>query len=80
MEADIAGEPLDDLGQPEERAAMQGSFGVLPIADLGEVGFLKLMLDVEEPDAQRRGDDSDGRLDQQELTESDQPAEYQNNG
>ena len=51
VKADIAGEPLEHLGQLEIRAAAQRGGGVVPFFVLGPVGAFELVLDVEHPDA-----------------------------
>ena len=48
VEADVAAEPLKHFGELEEGRAFQGRVLVIPIGVTTPVGFLKLVLDIEE--------------------------------
>ena len=53
VEADVAGKPLQYLGQFVERAAFERRCGVIPIPAAFPIDTLKLMLHVKKPHARR---------------------------
>src|SRR5579863_9658424 len=64
MEADIAGEPLQEFGQFVKRAALERRRGVIPILGARPVSALELVLHIEEPKADGSGKSRHGELDQ----------------
>jgi hypothetical protein len=73
VDADIGGEPAQDPRQVIVRAAMEGAGVEVPLASLGPMGLLELVLDEEEPDADRTGDEGDRELHQKERADADGP-------
>ena len=53
MQTDVAGEELQQLRELQIRAATQRGLGIAPLTLALPVGVLKLVLDVEQPDADR---------------------------
>lgn len=62
MQANIAGEPLEDFGQFEIRAAFQCYFHRIPRSVTRPIRALKLMLNIEQPEPEAPGDQNDGQL------------------
>jgi hypothetical protein len=73
MNADIRGEPAQDRGQVVVRAAVQGVGVQVPVRVLFPGRLLELVLHVEQPHAERRGEQDDGKLDEQECPDADEP-------
>ena len=67
MDADVGGEPAQHRRQVEMRAALHRTGLEAPARVPLPVGVLVLVLDVEQPDADRRGQPGDRRLHQQEV-------------
>ncbi len=62
VEADVAGEPLQDAGKLVEGAALHGCVGVVPGFIALPVGPFELVLHVEEPESPATADCEDGQL------------------
>ncbi|MNE72791.1 hypothetical protein D3C80_1687620 [compost metagenome] len=52
MKADVAGDPLQQLRQLVIRASFYGSHNIAPFLFMLKKSILKLMLHIEQPDAQ----------------------------
>ena len=59
VETDIPGEPLQHFGKFIERAAIHASIEELPFLVVFPIRWVKIMLDVEEPDARSTGNQQD---------------------
>ncbi len=55
MQADIAGEPLQDLGQLIVRATFERRLNRVPFVMARPIDTIVLVLDVEQPDAEAAG-------------------------
>ena len=66
LEADVRRSPMKPSRQVVEGAALDGRLGVLPLVVAPEVGPGNLMLDVEEPDREQRGQVDHRDVDEQE--------------
>jgi len=75
MQPDVAGEELQHSRQPEVGAAAERRVQVTPASGTLPVGVFELMLDVEEPDANRAGEDRRRCPDEQEALPANQPAQ-----
>jgi len=75
VQADVAREELEHLRQLQVGAASQRRLGVAPALGALPVGVLELVLDVEQPDAGRAGEEHGWGLHEQEVAPADQPAE-----
>ena len=53
METDISAHPLQDTGKLVIRAAFNGCFHVAPLIIMFKIRILELMLDVEQPNAEK---------------------------
>src|ERR1700710_128103 len=73
VEADVAGEELEQLRQLQIGAALQGSVVVAPVLRVLPVDVLELVLDIEHPDAHGPGDDRGRHLHQQPGDRTDEP-------
>ena len=73
MNADIGGEPAQDAGQHIIRAAVQRGLVQIPVLVVGPHGVLELVLDVEQPHADRGRQQHDRQMHQQERSDADQP-------
>lgn len=78
VQADIAADPLQRLGQFVIRTSLQGRFYRIPLALPGPIDPLELMLHVEQPDTDSPGQEEDGHLDHQVRAQPDRKA-CQNN-
>src|SRR3954452_22943292 len=65
VEADVAGEELEDRGQLEVRTPLQRGMLVAPAGVVLPVGRFELVLYVEEPDSRGSRDEKYGRLGQE---------------
>ena len=65
---DIGGEPAQDVRQVIMGAAVQCRLVKIPSLVMGPDGVLELVLDVEQPDANRTCENRDGQLYKQEWT------------
>src|SRR5262249_55527903 len=70
VQADVAREPLEYFGQLIVGASLQRCFGEIPFGMVAPIGIFKLMLHIKQPDAERSCKDSNWRLDQQVVLES----------
>ena len=70
VDADIGAEPLQHLRHHVMRTAVQGCVVQLPVSIVIPVGVFKLMLDVEQPHARRRGEQGRGQKDQKDRGEA----------
>src|SRR5664280_1725297 len=75
VQADVAGEELEHLGQLQIGAAAQRGVGVAPAVGALPVGVLELVLDVEQPDAGGAREQHCGRLHEQVVAPAHQPAQ-----
>ena len=74
VQADVAGEELQHLWQPQIRAALERRLVVAPGIGALPVGILELVLDVEQPDADRAREQRGRHLNEQEALPAEQPA------
>lgn len=70
VEADVAGEPLQNFRQFVERASFEGGFREIPVLGAFPVDVFELMLDVEKPDACAAGNGENDQLDDQVVNET----------
>src|SRR4051812_34767545 len=73
VHSDIGAEPAQDARQVIMRAAVQPGVVTIPTLVTSPKGVLELMLDIEQPDANRSGKKRDRQLHQQEWTGTEQP-------
>ncbi len=66
VEADVPGEPLEHLGELQVGASLHGRLQVLPAGVVLPVDILKLVLHVEEEDADHSRQVLDGQVDEEE--------------
>jgi hypothetical protein len=66
VHADIGGEPAQDDWQVIMRTAMQPGFVKIPALVMSLERMLELVLDIEQPDADRGGEKRDRQLHEQE--------------
>src|SRR5262245_27635992 len=78
MEADVAGEPLQYLGQFIVGTSLESGQGILPVPILRPISFLKLVLDKKQPCAYRRPNDSHRQVNQQKGLPAEE-IDYQGN-
>ncbi len=71
MDTDIGGEPAQHAGQHIIRAAVQRGLVQVPGPVVFPQRMLELVLHVEQPDAEGRGQDRDRQMHQQEGAEAD---------
>ena len=62
VEADIAGQPMHEPRQVVEGAALEGRRLEIPLRVLAPIGVLELMLHIEQPDADRAGQEGDRQI------------------
>src|SRR6266508_1974235 len=75
MKPDVAGEPLQDLGQFVERTALQRRRGVIPFLGAFPVNSLELVLNIKQPHAGRAGDSHHHQLNQEVRFKAENPAQ-----
>ena len=75
VEADVAGAELQHPRQLQVGAAAQRRLGVAPVLAALPVGVLELVLDVEQPDPGRAGEQRGQPDDEQVVAPADQPAQ-----
>src|ERR1700730_85666 len=73
VNADIRREPAQNTRQVIVRTAMDRSFVKTPGFIVGPGSILELVLDIEQPDTDRRGQNQDRELHKQERPKADQP-------
>jgi len=73
VNADVRREPAQDARQVIVGAAMQRGFVKTPGLFTGPGRVFELMLNIEQPDADRRRQNHDRQVHQQEWPDSDQP-------
>src|SRR4029078_4692108 len=73
VHADIGGKPAQDNWQVIMRTAVQPGFVKIPAFITSPERILELVLDIEQPDADRGGEKRDPKLHTQEWTNADQP-------
>src|SRR5438552_380793 len=76
VKANVSREELEHLRQLEIRASSQRSVAVFPVGPVLPVRVLELMLDIEQPDADRTGKQRWRYRHEQVLTPPDQPTEH----
>ena len=67
VEADVTGEPLEDLGQSVEGAPLKRGGGIIPFVSAFPINSFELVLHVEKPDASGARDGCDGQLNEEVL-------------
>jgi hypothetical protein len=72
VDADVRREPAQNTRQVIVGTAMQRSFVKIPGLVMGPGGVLELVLDIEQPDADRRRQNRDRQVHQQEWRTADQ--------
>lgn len=80
VKADVARQPLKQLGQAVIGTTLNGGKQVVPLVFPGFVVFLVLMLDVEEPEGDDAKTENDGNVYQQEFLPSQHPGQRQVEG
>src|ERR1700751_203467 len=76
VDADVRCEPAQDARQVIIRTSMQRSFVKTPGLVMGPGSALELMLDIEQPDADRRCQNRDRQMHQQEWPKANQANHY----
>src|SRR6185437_3633993 len=71
MKADVPGEPLQDLGQLEVAAALEGYKPVVPFLATLPVRLVELVLNVKQPHTGAASHRQNGELEQQVRTQAD---------
>jgi hypothetical protein len=73
VHADIGGEPAQDRRQVIVRTPAQRRLVKIPALIMGPESVFELMLDVEQPDADRSSEERNRKVHEQEWSNADQP-------
>lgn len=73
VDADVGGQPAQHRGQVVVRAAIERGLVQLPVLRLVPMRRLELVLDIEQPHADRGGDERGGQEHEEKRVEADKP-------